>query len=273
MSPHITDGFPTLAEGSGFSQSIQRGLAILGCYDPDSPVLGIADMADELDMSRSTVHRYAITLVALGFLEQTAARKYRLGPRARDLGMLAVNTRGLRTIGRPALRELRDKVSYTVSLGVLDKNELRFVDRLHGYRGHVRLGLTLGVGSRLPPHCTSMGKVLLAHLPDLQRDETIGGLALNKCGPNTITKQTIFLRELEQVAAAGFAINDEELALGARSIAAPVRCVTGEVVAAVNIAAPTSMVSRSELIKDFGPHLLVATEQISPDFDEWSGEW
>ncbi len=85
---------PSLREPR-YSQSLERGLAILGCFTPKRPVLGIADIADELGMSRSTTHRYVITLVALGYLEQGASRKYRLGLRVTDLGMSALNSTGL----------------------------------------------------------------------------------------------------------------------------------------------------------------------------------
>ena len=110
---------PSLREPR-YSQSLERGLAILGCFTPKRPVLGIADIADELGMSRSTTHRYVITLVALGYLEQGASRKYRLGLRVTDLGMSALNSTGLREHAHPYLEELRQRTSYTTSLGVLD---------------------------------------------------------------------------------------------------------------------------------------------------------
>ena len=99
---------PSLREPR-YSQSLERGLAILGCFTPERPVLGIADIADDLGMSRSTTHRYVITLVALGFLEQGASRKYRLGLRVTDLGMSALNSTGLREHSRPYLEELRQR--------------------------------------------------------------------------------------------------------------------------------------------------------------------
>lgn len=91
---------PSLREPR-YSQSLERGLAILGCFTPQRPVLGIADIADELGMSRSTTHRYVITLVALGYLEQGASRKYRLGLRVTDLGMSTLNSTGLREHSHP----------------------------------------------------------------------------------------------------------------------------------------------------------------------------
>jgi len=150
-------------------------LAILGCFTPERPVLGIADIADDLGMSRSTTHRYVITLVALGFLEQGASRKYRLGLRVTDLGMSALNSTGLREHSRPYLEELRQRTSYTTSLAVLDGPEILYVDRARSFRrGQNKIDLNLRPGSRLPAYCTSLGKVLLANLPDAEQRELIG---------------------------------------------------------------------------------------------------
>ena len=157
---------PSLREPR-YSQSLERGLAILGCFTPSRPVLGIADIADELGMSRSTTHRYVITLVALGYLEQGASRKYRLGLRVTDLGMSALNSTGLREHARPHLEELRQRTSYTASLGVLDGIEVLYVDRARSFRrGQNEVDLGLQAGSRVPAYCTAMGKMLLAHLPE-----------------------------------------------------------------------------------------------------------
>src|SRR5271166_1897699 len=113
-----------------YSQSLERGLAILTCFTPERPVLGIADIADDLGMTRSTTHRYVTTLTALGYLEQGASRKYRLGIRVTDLGMSAMSSTGLREHARPYLEELRQHTHYTVSLAVLDGPEILYVDRL-----------------------------------------------------------------------------------------------------------------------------------------------
>src|ERR1700726_3506485 len=124
---------PSLREPR-YSQSLERGLAILSCFTAKRPVMGIADIAEELGMSRSTTHRYVITLVALGYLEQGASRKYRLGLRVTDLGMSALNSTGLREHAHPYLDELRRRSSYTVSLGVLDDTDVLYVDRARSLR-------------------------------------------------------------------------------------------------------------------------------------------
>ncbi len=153
-----------------YSQSLERGLAILGCFKPERSVLGIADIADGLEMSRSTTHRYVITLVALGYLEQGASRKYRLGLRVTDLGMSALNSTGLREHAHPYLEELRQRTSYATSLGVLEGTDVLYVDRVRSFRrGQSKICLGLGPGSKLPAHCTAMGKLLLAHSPTASR--------------------------------------------------------------------------------------------------------
>src|ERR1700728_1353515 len=106
--PEGSERIPTLREPR-YSQSLERGLGILGCFTPRRALLGLAEIVDELGMSRSTTHRYMVTLVALGFLEQDASRKYRLGLRVTDLGMSVLNSTGLREPSRPYLQELRQR--------------------------------------------------------------------------------------------------------------------------------------------------------------------
>jgi IclR family pca regulon transcriptional regulator len=254
---------PSLREPR-YSQSLERGLAILGCFTPQRPVLGIADIADELGMSRSTTHRYVITLVALGYLEQGASRKYRLGLRVTDLGMSALNSTGLREHSHPYLEELRQRTSYTVNLSVLDGSEILYVDRARSFRrGQNKIDLGLHPGSRLPAYCTSMGKLLLAHLPEPEQKDLFSEMKLTKRAPNTITSKKALRDELEEVADAGFAVNDEELAAELHSISAPVRNESREVVAAVNMAAHSSMISLEELVDALGPHLVSTADRIS----------
>lgn len=247
-----------------YSQSLERGLSILGCFTPVRPVLGIADIAGELGMSRSTTHRYVITLLALGYLEQVASRKYRLGLRVTDLGLSAVNATALRDHSRLYLEELRRETSYTVNLAVLDGLEILYVDRARSFRsGQSKIDMGLAVGSRLPAPCTSMGKLLLAYLPEYERQTALSDLTLVKRGPNTIMSKNGLRGELEQIREEGFAVNDQELAEGLHSIAVPVRAEAREVVAALNLAAHTSMISLNDMVNALAPHLVATADRIS----------
>ncbi len=254
---------PSLREPR-YSQSLERGLAIMGCFTPQRPVLGIADIADELGMSRSTTHRYVITLTELGYLEQVASRKYRLGLRVTDLGMSALNSTGLREHSHPYLEELRQRLSYTANLAVLDGSDILYLDRARSFRqGQSKIDLGLHPGSRLPAYCTSMGKILLAYLPEDERRERLADVKLTKRGPNTITSKSALREELEGVADAGFAVNDEELMRELYAIAAPIRDETREVVAAMNVAVHSSMISLVELVDALGPDLVSTADRLS----------
>jgi IclR family transcriptional regulator, pca regulon regulatory protein len=269
-----TDSFASDGEGPAwsipslreprYSQSLERGLAILGCFSPKRPVLGIADIADELGMSRSTTHRYVITLVALGYLEQGASRKYRLGLKVTDLGMAALNSTGLREHARPYLEELRQRTSYTAGIGVLDGSEVLLVDLATSFRrGRHDVERELQAGSRLPAYCTAVGKLLLASVPESQQRELIAEIKPTKRGPNTITTKKALKEELEHIREASFAVSDEELAPQLYSIAAPVRDSAREVVAGVTLAAHSSMISLEEMVDALGPHLVSSADRIS----------
>ena len=227
-------------------------------------MLGLVDIADELKLSRSTTHRYVITLFALGYLEQGASRKYRLGLRVTDLGMAALNSTGLREHAHPYLEELRGETSYTVNLAVRDGSEIVYVDRARSFRrGQSKMDLDLRPGSRLAAYCTAMGKVLLANLPEREQSELLASMKLTKQGPNTITSKNALRVELEQIREEGFAVNDQELTEGLHAIAVPVRDDARKVVAAVNLVAQASMISLEELVDTLGPHLVSTADRIS----------
>jgi IclR family pca regulon transcriptional regulator len=254
---------PSLREPR-YSQSLERGLAILSCFTPARPVLGIADIADELGMSRSTTHRYVITLVALGYLEQGASRKYRLGLRVTDLGMAALNSMGLREHAQPYLEELRALTSCATSLGVLEGSDVLYVDHIRSLRrerGYA--SLDLHAGSRMPAHATAMGKVLLAYLGDGDQREALRSMKLAKRGPNTITVKRALREQLERIPGSGFAVEDEELAPGIYAIAAPIRNEASEVAAAVSVSTGSSAISLDELVDAHVPHLISTADRIA----------
>jgi IclR family transcriptional regulator, pca regulon regulatory protein len=153
-------------KAGSYSQSLERGLAILSTFRSGKPLLGVSDLAREVGLSRSTTHRYIATLAALGYLQQDqATRKYRLGPRVLDLGFSAINSMDLREVAAPHLQQLSDETGHTVNMAVLDGIDIVYIERCRTSRvGQRDIDLNLHVGSRLPAYCTSMGKVLLANL-------------------------------------------------------------------------------------------------------------
>lgn len=247
------------------SQSLERGLAILSSFRSGRPLLGVSDLAREVGLSRSTTHRYVATLAGLGYLLQDApTRKYRLGPRVLDLGFSAINSMELREVAAPHLQQLSDETGYTVNMAILDGLDIVYVERCRSARaGQREIDLNLHVGSRLPAYCTSLGKVLLAHLPAAVQSEALSRLDLVQRGPNTLVSRRALVEELERVRADGFAINNEELAYGLRSIAAPIFAHDGAALAGINLAVHRTMVSMEELVAGLSSRLRRTAEEIS----------
>ena len=214
-----------ILRGPRYSQSLERGLAILGCFTSEHPVLGIADIADELGMSRSTTHRYVTTLLALGYLEQGRSRKYRLGLRVTDLGMSALNSTGLRENVHPFLEELRERTGYTIGLAVLDGSEILYVDSARSWRRAERetdLRPASGLTDARVLHGDGQGP---ARLP-AGRGAARAYRAVDSWSatPQARSRASrLCAHELERIAENGYALNDQELRPGLQAIAVPVR--------------------------------------------------
>ncbi len=247
-----------------YSQSLERGLAILECFTPERPVWGIAGLADALGMSRSTTHRYVLTLTALGHLVQGSGRKYRLGLAVTELGMSALSSTGLREHACAPLRELSRRAPYTLAIGMLDGPELVYLDHIRATRRRQRqIELDLSTDSRLPPHCSAMGRLLLASLPEAEERRLIAALALERLGPHTIANRKALRAELARNRGEALVLSEEELAPGLYEIAAPVRAETREVIAAVGMQAHSSTISVEQLVEHLGPHLISTADRIS----------
>lgn len=262
--------------GARYSQSLERGLAILECFTPEEPLLGIAELADRLDMSRSTIHRYVSTLALLGYLDQGAERKYRLGLRVTDLGMSALNCTGLRDHAHHDLAGLAHQTGYTTSLATLDGQEIVYIDSVQGFRRWPALTAPRpAAGSRLPAHCTALGKILLAHLPEITQLRLLTDMQLNPLTPNTITNKRALQDELAQACQEGFAIEDQELTKGRIALAAPVTNQAGEVEAAIDITAATPAMTIEQLASRLGPQLIAVAEHISArlGYRQHQNEW
>jgi DNA-binding IclR family transcriptional regulator len=247
-----------------FSSSLVAGLSMLTCFTREHPVRGIAEMADELDLGRSTTHRYAATLVTLGYLEQGPSRKYRLSSRVSDMGLAMLDSMPVRQVAREPLRELRARTGRTLSLGVLWGGEVVYVDRWQGSRqGQYTVDVGTGLGTRRPVHCSAAGKALLARLPVEEQRDLIAKLRLTRRTPKTIVTKAALRAELERiVAGGGAAVEDEEFSVGRRALAVVVVDAEGWAVAAVELAAPAEAYSRQELLEELGPKVIATAGDI-----------
>jgi IclR family pca regulon transcriptional regulator len=244
---------------------LERGLAILSSFHSDRPLIGVSELSRDLELSRSTAHRYVATLAKLGYLQQDAeSKRYRLGPKVLDLGFSALNSMELVEISAPHLRRLSDETGRTVNLAILDGIDVVYIERYRtAQQGQREIDLNLHVGARLPAYCTAMGKAILAFVPEEQLAGVLPQIDFVPRGPNTLTSPSAFRAELAKIRSAGLAVNDEELAYGLRSIAAPIYSHSGEVIAALNLAVHRTMASMDEMVARFGPAVIKSAQEIS----------
>jgi len=188
----------------------------------------------------------------------------RLGPRVLDLGFSAINSMDVREISAPHLQQLSDETGHTVNMAILDGVDIVYIERCRASRpGQREIDLNLHIGARLPAYCTAMGKAMLAFLPEDSLAPILEDLDLLERGPNTITDEAAFRAELAGIRATGIAVNDEELAYGLRSIAAPIYSQSGDVLAALNLAIHRTIVSMEELVERFAPAVIQTANDIS----------
>jgi IclR family transcriptional regulator, pca regulon regulatory protein len=247
-----------------YSQSLARGLAILQSFTAENNVRGLVEISDEVGIGRSTTHRYIVTLQALGYVEQDADRKYRLGLRVTDLGMAALNANDLRDRAQPILQELRDSARLTASLAVREKDEILYLDRVPSRR-RGGVDAAVGVGSRWPAHSTALGKVLLADAPQEELAEILSEAPLRRMTPATIVAKRALRTGLERVRDEGFASEDRECNLELIAIAVPVYAPNGEAIAAIALDAGADSLDVERLAAHFVAPLLAAAERVSTE--------
>jgi len=246
------------------SRSLEYGAAILQCYSGEYLALGIADLAEVIGISRSTTHRYAMTLVALGHLEQDSKRKYRLAARAADSGRVAIEAVRAEVGARAVLEELRDELGHTVSMGVLSGGRVIYVYRLFGHRrGQFAIDGCLESGASVPVYCTALGKVLMASLSTAERERLLAELEFERQGPKAILDRRRLAAAIEQIGASEAVLSDEEQIAGARSLAVLVPGSRGAHTLAVEVVVPASAYSASRLVKQVGPRLKRAAKLIA----------
>ena len=247
-------------EGSGeFVQSLERGLAVITAFSSHDPRLTLADVSRLTGLSRATARRILHTLEALGYA-RSDGRQFELTPKVLDLGYAYLSSFDLTSIAQPVMEALTQRTSESSSAAVLDGAEIVYVARVPTKR---IMAISLGLGSRLPAYATSMGRVLLAELLPEEVDELIGPGPLTPLTDRTITKPADLHEELDRVRKQGWALVDQELEDGIRSVAAPIRDRSGRVVAAMNISSHAGRVNLETIRKEFLPALLETAELIN----------
>jgi IclR family pca regulon transcriptional regulator len=245
------------------SLSVQRGLRLLRTFSGGSQLLGIAELAELTGLTRPTVHRYAITLVRLGYLEQGDRRKYRLAQGAGEPGVKIVGEIRRALAARGVLEGLRGDIGYTISLGVLDDTRVLYIDRLFGHRhGQHILDRELRAGAHVPAYCTALGKIMLASLSNEERRARVEQTDLVPQGPRSIVSHETLLGELDDIDPSSPLLSDEEFAIGACSVALLLPQAKIELPAAIEATVPSEAYNAAQLLEQLGPKLSDAAQLI-----------
>jgi IclR family pca regulon transcriptional regulator len=246
---------------SDFVQSLERGLTVIRAFDAEHRELALSDVARATGLTRAAARRFLLTLVALGYVNLNDGR-FSLRPRVLELGYAYLSSLSLPEVAQPHMEQLVGQVNESSSISVLDDIDVVYVVRVPTRR---IMSITLAVGTRLPAYATSMGRVLLAALPDAELDARLARIELRSLTARTVVDEQALRRLLEAVRTQGYAATDQELEEGLRSLAVPIRNAAGETIAALNVSVHASRASMAVLRRDFLPAARQAAAAIEDD--------
>ncbi len=248
--------------GPDFVEALARGLDVLTVFQPGRPVMSLSEVAAAAGLARPTARRLLLTLAELGYVRQ-ADGGFTLTPRVLDLGTVYMRSLGLWDVARPHVEELVAATGESSSLAQLDGSDVVYVAR---FAVPKIITLAVTIGTRFPALQTSLGKVLLADLPPDELDAVLAEPSRSGVVPRwqpTPAERDAALRE---VRARGWALTDEQLAPGIRSVAAPLRDGSGRVIAALNVTVHAAETSLETLLEHHLPLLLRAASAVSEDW-------
>ena len=242
-----------------YVQSLERGLAVLRVFDAEHSALSLSDVARLTGLTRATARRLLMTFEKLGYMTSDG-RLFMLGPKVLDLGYAYVSSMHVSEIAQPYMEALSERVHESVSASVLDGDEIVYVARVPTKR---IMTISLALGSRLPATITSMGRVLLAGLPVEELDALLARTRTTPRTERTVVEPERLREVIDEVRRQGWALVDQELEDGLRSVAAPVRDRSGRALAAINVSTHAGRVNIRELRNDILPELLSVSEAVS----------
>ena len=247
--------------GAHFVQSLERGLAVIRAFGADTPSLTLSEVARATGLTRAGARRFLLTLTDLGYV-RTDGRRFELTARVLELGYAFLSSISLPEVAEPHLERLVAEVHESSSVSVLDGDDIVYVARVPTSR---IMRVSINVGTRFPAYATSMGRVLLAGMEPEELDAFLERAELRRLSARTITDEAKLRGELARVRRQGWAMVDQELEQGLRSVAAPIRDRGGRVVAAVNLSAHASRTSLDAVRRTLLPPLLATAERIEAD--------
>jgi IclR family pca regulon transcriptional regulator len=251
-------------------RSLERGIAVIQVFSREHPALTLSDVARLTGLTRATCRRILLTLEKLGHV-RSDGRNFSLTPRVLTLGWAYLASLNLSELAQPLMEDLVERTKESCSAATLDPPDIVYVARVPTRR---IMTIALGVGARLPAHATSMGRVLLAALPDDELEQFLAETPLEPLTERTITDPGELREAIAEVREQGWALVDQELETGLRSVAAPINRPPCGTIAAINVSAAAHRVSIEEFHGRILPALLETAEQISAGASSTpAGEW
>lgn len=248
-------------EDKDYIKSLEKAVNLICLLSQHGLPLNLESLVKISGVKRTSCFRILQTLVRSGFVAKDLDTSgYFIGPRMVSIGLSAMDRGGVRELALPFMKEIREKTETTVNLAILSGPEIIFVERLES--PHI-IQPSLRVGSRLSVHCSSLGKSMLAYLPEAEMEDILKKIHFERKTEKTILSIKALKTELKKIREKGFALNDEELEPGLFAISTPLRNHTGIAVAAMNIAFPLMRHSKEKALKVFCPLLLKACREIS----------
>jgi len=242
-----------------FMTSLARGLAVVKAFSDQRRAMTIAQLSHKTGIPRAAVRRCLYTLKQLGYADAEANNFY-LKPKILSLGYSYLSSTPLTIAAQPSLNELSRTLNESCSLAVLENDEVLFISRSQTSRV---LSVALSAGSRLPAYCTALGRVLLAGLPEAELDAYFARVKLIAYTDRTVVSESQLREILADVRRRGYAIVEEELEIGLRSLAVPVRGASGSTMAALNVGAQAIRMTRNLVEQNFLPALLNTASELS----------
>ncbi len=243
-----------------FIGGFAKGLMVIEAFGEAKPRLTITDVSKETGLDRATARRCLLTLAELGYAAYDG-KFFELTPKILRLGHAYLSATPLPRLVQPYLDQLSERVGQSASASVLDGVEIVYVARAAQKRV---MSINLTPGSRLPAYCASMGRVLLAALPEAEARAIVEASDRKVNTPYTKTAPEALMEELAGVRRNGFALIDQELEIGLRSIAVPLENARGRVVAALNIGAPAALASAEEMVTRYLPAMREVQAALRP---------
>lgn len=241
-------------------KSVSRALDIINLVSMKKGGLGVTEIANQMDINKSSVYRTLSTLVQYGYIEQDkGTERYKLGYQFLEVSSRLLESLDLRTEAKPFLQELEKETNEVIHLVVYDRGEVVYIEKLDGNEA---LRMHSKVGKRAPMHCTSVGKAILAYLPVDIVQEIIERKGLPFHTDKTITDKNAFIQELANVKKKGYALDMQENEYGITCIAVPIFDHLGKVAAAVSISGPTIRMTDARLV-ELRPRMIEIGKQIS----------